>query len=286
MTILGAPIEVPAPELIALAERLEAKAGELLKETRETEEWRLGHVGQSLAMLTVGVRNVADSGPRSHLASLQAIFPDQYAAGDWPKPERLRDQRALLDVVAVLSVGDMVLDDVAALVLGRERQVLGKYPWNQYMRLVDELARDEPPSREVKPARTLDLTLREARHRLVAHRLETQSAIFTYDRDNTLTPEMVNPAGMEEAYKLLRDANARLAVPLHKPEQYDYGHWAELVDWVVIAASSLDREGRDLVRRAFRAGSYAMVPVASIAESIVALVTAAAEHPIQPDAGQ
>lgn len=110
----------------------------------------------------------------------------------------------------------------------------------------------------------------------------TQSATFSYERDNTLTPTMVNPHGMKKAYGLLREANARLAIPLHNPEQYNYGAWAELVEWVIIGAGSLDREGRDFVRRAFGSGSYDLAPVAGITESILELAAAAAAHPEPP----
>jgi len=270
---------------MAVAERLEAEARELGKETRETQEWRLGHVRDSLATLTVALRNAAHTGPQSHEDGLHSFFPDEYPGEPARERDPWLDYRAQLDVLAFLTVGDMVMYDVAALVLGRERRELPRDVWPAYMSLVDrELAAHEPQSPEVAPARVLDLTLREARHRLVAHRLVTQSALFTWDRDHIPTPVMVNPAGLPDAYGLLRDANARLLVPMHAPAGYTYGGWADLVDWIIRRAGDLDGQGRDLVRRAFRLGEYELPPVADLAESVLELVTAAVTHPIAPEA--
>jgi len=265
---------------MALATRMEEVARALVGESRQTEEWLLGHVGETLAMLTIALRNAAHSGPQSQFEQLRRLFPDEYANGDWPDAEPLITHRARLDMVAFLTVGDMVLSDVAALVLARTMTADGEPSWRNYMRLLDGMADDDPPSPQVRPARVLDVTLREARHRLVAHRLVTQGSLSTHDlRDNTLTPIVVDPGGLEGAYPYLVSANERLNVPFRAAATYSHSAWSQLVDWLVNFAGDLDQEGRDLMRNAFRRGAYELPPMSTMGEAILVLVGAAREFP-------
>lgn len=273
---LGVPLEIPTKRMMELAASMEVAARQFLDRARGNEDWRLSHLGDTLAMLTVAVRNVAVSGPRSHQAALERMFPEEYP--DRPnEPDPLVQQRAHADVISFLAIGDMALADIAALVLEREGLPANDNPWPRMMDLVDCLAEAEPRGALVNPARELDLTLREARHRLVAHRLHAQAYMFTWERD-AFSITLVDPAGLRQAYELLKRANERVRLPAPAPSDYTYSEYSHLRDWVLGQARHLDAEGRRLVRQAFRAGAYDLHHPVKVGNALLGLAAAAADY--------
>ena len=99
----------------------------------------------------------------------------------------MADLYAHQDVITFLAIGDMVLDNLATEILAERRLPRGRVPWASLM-----YALDCPPPRGFEPdpikapARRLDLLLREARHRLVAHRVRGY-LILSWEHDGSLS---------------------------------------------------------------------------------------------------
>lgn len=276
MVLLGTIPEVPAPRLIALADRLENAARDIAREARDPFDRGLRRVAESLAMLSIAVRRMSESGPRAHLESLRQAFPEHYE--DSPgEQDPLAGHRARLDVISFLAVGDMVLDDAATMVLERDRVAPGDYPWRTYMRRIDAAALD-PPAPMVRAARQLDLMLREARHRLVAHRLAHHVSMFAWASDGTQEVDLVNPDGVEPAYRLLIEVTERLGIAHSPPEEVTPTEYYALLRPILSRAGELDEESRSVIRRAFREAGYGFAAAVGIVDTLLALVREARAH--------
>ena len=104
-------------QLDALASDLAAEAGRLSGLPGVAEDYDLGRLIRSLFMWSLAVGSTAESGPAS-LRSVSRLFRDHPEHG-LPDPDQLASHRALLDVVSFPTVGDMVLDDLSAMLLTR-----------------------------------------------------------------------------------------------------------------------------------------------------------------------
>jgi hypothetical protein len=190
---LGERVPVPSRPILGLAERLEEEARRLARFTRESPDLDLGRLWRRLAMWSTSVAHMATSGPASHDAALRE-FPEH------PDHDRARDDamiefEALTDVIAFLAVGDMVLAELAATFLGRWQVAYADdNPWRDFLREVDRrlVAGEEPGP--LRAARELDLDLREARNRIAAHRRRTHGEILSWDFDDVLTIDLVDPS--------------------------------------------------------------------------------------------
>lgn len=273
--LIGAPVEVPTASLVKLAERVVNVARELKRHAGATKEWPADHLGTSLAMFSLAVRNVADSGPRSHRDGLRALFAADYPTPPEEPPDPMGWYRAYLDWVAFLSVGDMVLLDAAALALHRADEPPTDNSWGPLMdRLDAQVAAGESPPM-ARPARQLDVVLRMARNRLVAHRTPGHGGLNQWDHhDSSFQPSLVNPRELPAAYRHLAEANATLPVPVRVVEAPDYGNYADLWERIVTFAGHLDRPARRAVRQATQLYGYDSWPATSTVEAVLALVAA------------
>lgn len=273
---LGTIPDVPAPRLVVLADRLEDAARDAAREAQDPFDRGLRRVAESLAMLSIAVRRMSESGPRAHLQSLQHAFPEHYE--DLPgEQDPLAGHRARLDVISFLAVGDMVLEDLAVMVLERDRVAPGDYPWRTYMRRIDAPAIDLPAPM-VRAARQLDLMLREARHRLVAHRLTHHASMFAWASDGTQEVDLVNPDGVEPAYRLLVGVTERLGIAQSPPEEVTPSEYYALLRLIFNRAGELDEESRSVIRRAFREAGYSFAAPVRIVDALLALVHEARAH--------
>lgn len=277
MVVLGTTPLVPAPRLVGLADRLESAAREAAQEGLDQPDRDLRRVGGSLAMLSIAVRRMSESGPRAHGQSLRHAFPEHFEQSSG-EVDALTGHRAHLDVISFLAVGDMVLDDVATLVLGRDDVPAGDYPWRTYMGRIDVAATTDLTSPIVRSARTLDLLLREARNRLVAHRLAHHVPMFAWASDGTQEVDLVDPAGVVKAYGLLVDVAGRIGIAHPVVEEVTPSDYYPLLRRIIARAGELDGESRGIVRRAFKEAGYGFAAPARIVDAVMALVRDARAH--------
>jgi len=145
--------------------------------------------------------------------------PDHHRAGEDP----LVEFEALGDVMSFLTIGDLVLGSIATLFLNRWNVAFDdSNPWPAFASAIDALPDDHSDAGLVAPVRRLDLGLREARHRVVAHRRASHSELLSWDSDDAVTIGLVNvdlygaegDAARTEVAALLRTAEQSLAETL------------------------------------------------------------------------
>jgi hypothetical protein len=144
-------------------------------------------------MWSTTLGHMAISGPAPHDHALREFeeHPDHKRAGEDP----MIDYEALADVIGFLAVGDLVLSALASTLLGRW-EVSGTYdnPWQALMNEVDSRASRGDRTPVLGAARELDLDLREARHRIAAHRRPDHMEILEWDADDLMGISLTNPA--------------------------------------------------------------------------------------------
>lgn len=202
---LSERVPIPSPTIQLLAERLEGEARRLATLDRGADDIDLSRLWRRLATWSATVKHIAWSGPASHDVALRAFeeHPDHARAGE----DAIVQFEALADVIGFLAVGDMVLAAMASTFLGRWG---GSYaddnPWPGFMAAIDERAAHAADDQRLTgPARELDLDLREARHRIAAHRRRAHAEILSWDFDDALTIEVTNPGLRRLDPELLRE---------------------------------------------------------------------------------
>jgi hypothetical protein len=263
--LIGDP-QIPSPRLVGLAQRIEARARELAGYPGfRGNDWSLHRLVRTLAMWSVTVDRMATSGPTSYLAAARQ-FPD-HPEHNLVDKNPLASHRAHVDLVSFLTVGDMVGDDLAALLLERWGLLIPDVPWRGFMAEVDRRADAGERGAPVAPARYLDLILREARHRVVAHRARRHTVNFSWESDGTLQAILIATRGREHAIQILQEVNAQLRVPSRGVDDY-----LGLVEWVLTCAPTLSADQRKQVGRAFKLAGYDTYPAKRIIDEVLALV--------------
>lgn len=217
-------------------------------------------------MWSITLRRMAGSGPASLIAAERA-FPDhpEHQRAD---EDALATHRAHVDVIVFVTVGDMVLDDLAGLVLEREKADASDVPWREFMTRLDQAASRGQNDARLGPARELDLRLREARNRLVAHRDRRQALVFAWQPDNTIQVTLVDPNAVAEALAILAEVNSRLRLPLRGTHDYH-----AMLDWVIAFARELGAHDRKQVKDALRLAGFETYSPERIVEEVLALAT-------------
>lgn len=303
---LGGRRAVPSPAIAALAERVKEEARRLARLARNSTDVDLDRLWRRLAMWSATLSDMAVSGPASHDAALRAFeeHPDHARAGGDP----MIDHKALADAVAFLAVGDMVLSAVASVFMGRWGvEYRDDNPWADLMAAVDEHSASGGTGRLVAASRELDLNLRDARHRITAHRRRSHAEVLEWDDDDALTivltnpdlvqidpallmelgislPREIDPEGRVElaeqvvhnlraSYARLQDSHAATGRPL--PAQRAYSEVEvrveinDLFDLLHRYAGLLDSEGRRLVREAHKIAGFESVRPSVVVDSLL-----------------
>lgn len=81
-----------------------------------------------------------------------------------------------------------------------------------------------------------------ARYRLVAHRLAHHVSLFAWASDGTQEVDLVNPDGVEPAYRLLVEVTERLAIAHSPSEEVTPTEYYALLRQILNRASDLDQE--------------------------------------------
>jgi hypothetical protein len=135
---------------------------------------------------------MASSGPASHDATLRGFeeHQDHARAGE----DAMLEFEALADTIGYLAVGDMVLSAIASTFLGRWGVPFADdNPWPDFMTEVDARILHGDDRAILRAARELDLDLREARHRIAAHRRRAHAEILSWGLEDVLTIDLANP---------------------------------------------------------------------------------------------
>jgi hypothetical protein len=255
----------PSPSLLALAKRILAAAEKLMDDPGYIgEDWELQRLVRTLAMWSIAVERMAASGPESlvHRERSFRNHPDHARAAEDP----LATHRAHLDVIAFLTVGDMVLDDLASIILKRWKLTAGSNPWLTFTRTVDERVKNGTAGPEQTPTRYLDVLLRTARDRLVAHWRQGHTLNFGWQMDGSLHIDLIDPRGQGKALDILRCVNASLPLPT-RDTSFD-----DLRDWAIAMAPEMDASQRDQLAEAFKHAGYGLFPPDRIVGDVLELV--------------
>ncbi|MHB8459843.1 MAG: hypothetical protein ACYDB6_07220 [Candidatus Limnocylindrales bacterium] len=221
---------------------------------------------------------MADSGPAS-LRSVSRGFRDHPEHGQ-PDPDPLATHRALLDVVSFLTVGDMVLDDLAAMFLARwpPRPGRSKVPWRLFMDVLDDTG---PALDEIRGlGRYLDLVLREARARIVAHRSRRHAMSSGWAPDGSFRVSMVSLDDRSGAESEL----ARILQQVGRGPGY-LADYDTLADYVIEAAPFLQSDLRFRAVKAFKKGGYSVYEPLAIVAAVLRLTATVREAKPRPPAG-
>lgn len=211
-------------------------------------------LANDFALWAEALRRLSHSAPKAWIASVEPLrytedlstLKDSAAA----RRGKALTAAAHVDFISFLAIGDMILDSSAsALMPGEQTQ----RPWADFMGRVD--AGDFVP--HARHARRLDLLLREARHRLLAHRIGEHFTSIGWNEDGSMQVGHSQPFDAGPAYRTLHNLRVAIGLP-HSGEIANPG-WRDyyLVRRHVLGhAYDLDRRSRGEVRKAFRLAGY------------------------------
>ena len=196
--------------------------------------------------------------------TLQRLDESGPRAQDRAPDDPMAEHVAMVDVVGYLTVGDMVLQETAALIL-QQRGVAFQDPPGPWVALMGYSDGLDERSLLRPAARYLDLLLINARHRIAAHWRQGHTLNFGWQPDGALQVLMVDFHGQEEARALLERVNAGLQVPTRTLDLY------ELREWIFAFGPTLGAEARADVRKALALSGYETYPVAVILDDVLKL---------------
>jgi hypothetical protein len=251
--------------LVALANRILAQAKRLMDDPGyEGEDWELQRLVRTLAMRSITVERMATSGPESLVQEGRGFrgHPEHGQANEDP----LATHRAHVDVIAFLTIGDMVLDDLSTVLLKRWKRPVGDIPWRSLMKEVDRRVEAGTVGPEKTAARYIDVLLREARNRVVAHWRHGHTLNLEWQTDDSLRVVLIDPRGLAVALEILRRIDETLPVPSHAES------FADLRDSLIAFAPEMDARQREDLASAFHHGGYEVFPPDRIVGNVLELV--------------
>jgi len=228
------------------------------------DDWTLQRVVRTLAMWAVCIERMAESGP-AFLRSEERQFRHhpEFGQGD-----PLADIKAQIDVVAYLTVGDMLLQEIATLLAERAPFPMTDPPgpWVCLMNYFDSV---KGRANMRAAARWLDLVLVNARHRVAAHWRKGHTLNFTWQMDETVQVVLIDPTGQKEASRILWQVLKEIPTPL-RPAEDDFQGLREMVFG---CASLLDKGQRRRVQRALELSGFETYPISTVVDDVLKLVT-------------
>lgn len=235
------------------------------------DAWRLA---ESLAIWAVTLERMATTSPQYHLDMARG-FPDHPEFGQ--HEPRVR-QRAMTDLVAFLAIGDMVLDDVARTLLSWLGQPVDPRAaaWNHLLDWADTEAAAGQPRVAV---RRLQVSLRDARHRLVAHRRPDQGALFSWAQDHTpevhLVPDQIDEPTRVGLLALNQRLRAPVPITIHTTMR-------QLLERISSAAPMLTATDLRTLSRLMREAGYNTFPIRDVVNDVLVISHACQGTPAPP----
>ncbi len=261
MTQDGYPTSSQASRVFAQADAMRSWPG------YADEDWTLQRVVRTLAMWSVCIERMAESGP-AFLRSEERQFRDhpEFGQGD-----PLADIKAQVDVIAYVTVGDMLLQELATLLAERAPFEM-RGPPGPWVCLMSYLDGGGGSTDMRAAARWLDLVLVNARHRIAAHWRKGHTLNFTWQMDGTVQVVLVDPTGRKEASRILWQVLKEIPIPL-RPADDDFQGLREMVFG---CASLLDKGQRKRVQRALELSGFETYPIRSVVDDVLKLLALAA----------
>ena len=269
------PIDPAIPSLAIeqMKDDVAEVAAELFSKGRDVEDHQLMALAEDLNAWAVTLERMAVSSPSYH-GALGRSFAD-HPRHDENLDDRLVPARAQADLLAFIAIGDLTLNRLGRLwmrALGTplDREEEG---FAAFLRACDgniDLAASHP-------ARRLQVSLRSARNRLLAHVRPDHAEIRAWARDETPDVTLVGlapPADLEAAAVALKAELGKGAATWSLDHPRDY--------IAAVAANAPFLTSRELwaLDRAMRTVGYVSLSVADTVRDVLSLA-----KPLQPVAG-
>lgn len=258
MTGDGYPTSAQARRAFAQADAMRSRPG------YAGDDWTLQRVVRTLAMWSVCIDRMAESGP-AFLRSEERQFRDhpEFGQGD-----PLADIKAQVDVIAYVTVGDMLLQEIATLLAERAPFEM-RDPPEPWVCLMSYLDGGGGSTDMRAAARWLDLVLVNARHRVAAHWRKGHTLNFAWQMDGTVQVVLVDPTGRKEASRILWQVLKELPIPLRPAD----GDFEGLREMVFGCASLLDKGQRKRAQRALELSGFETYPIPTVVDDVLKLVS-------------
>jgi hypothetical protein len=230
--------------------------------------------------------HLATSGPSSHVDAMR-MFDDEPTD---PGRDPMVQFDALADLISFVTVGDMALAAIATLYLHRwDEPHRDDNPWPAFLGVLD--GRDGPAAdRLVGPSRRADALLRQARHRLVAHRRRYHAEIIGWKPSGAVFVDIVNPAlhqddqdgrdARDEVAKHLARAQLGVVdahdspysgVPTWDDADLSTGEIARRFDWLHSHVIWMDADARRALEQAHRIAGYESVEPDAAVDAVLSM---------------
>jgi hypothetical protein len=224
----------------------------------------LSRLGASLETWSVCIERLAVSGPSHHLDTLQGF--DDHPMHGQPRDHRWR-YRESADVLAFVGIGDLVLDDLARAILASRNRTAAHHT-NAWWRLV--VAADDPatPPPDHRRIRMLQVSLRDARHRMLAHRRVNHAEIVAWETDDSPTVTLVGLDLGRRSRVAIAALNATLTPPfsdelVREPQRF--------LEGAIGRAAVLSSDQLALLTAAMAETGYVSFPVATVVTDLLGL---------------
>lgn len=264
---------VPSPPIEAMKHDVAEVAAELFARGRSVEDHQLMALAEDLNAWAVTLERMAVSSPSYH-GALGRAFPDHPRHGE-ELDDRLVPARAQADLLAFIAIGDLALNRLGRLWMRALGSPLEKEE-EGFAAFLE--ACDGPIEAPIAhAARRLQVSLRSARNRLLAHVRPDHAEIRAWARDETPEVTLVGLAPPGD----LADAVATLRAQM----KHDVATW--LVDhprdyMAAVAANAPVMTSRELwaLDRAMRIVGYVSLSIADTVRDVLNLA-----RPLQPVPG-
>lgn len=265
--------EVPAPGIEQLKTSVVEAAANLFSRGQDVEDHKIMAVAEDLSAWAVTLERMATSSPTYH-GALGRTFEDHPRYGE-SLDDRLIPHRAQADLLGFLAIGDLILNRLGRLWMRQLGAPLAsdEEGFQALLRACD----DDVDSALSHPVRRLQVSLRSARNRLLAHIRPDHAQIRAWAPDETPQVTLVGLAGPAEQQDAVARLNSELSAPppeplLRQPREY--------VEAVALRSAGLTSSELWALDRAMRTVGFVSLPVADVVRDVLRLAA-----PLQPIAG-
>jgi hypothetical protein len=253
---------VPAPAIEEMKASVVQAAANLFSRGRDVEDHKIMAVAEDLYAWAVTLERMATSSPTYH-GALGRTFKDHPRYGE-SLDDRLIPHRAQADLLGFLAIGDLVLNRLGRLWM---RQLGAPVASEEegFQALLRACDNDVNPAVS-DPVRRLQVSLRSARNRLLAHLRPDHAQIRGWAPDDTPHVTLVGLAGPADQ----QAAVGRLALELIAPPPAPLVREPH-VEAVALRSTGLTSRELWALDRAMRTVGFVSLPVADVVRDVLRL---------------